>query len=143
MTHDSGNTYSIEVPANCNMIVFSNNGSSQSGNLKIPGDGSTYYMSSLSWDNNPGPTPTGEYVYYKNNSGWGSVNAYYWSDANITMTSWPGLPMEHVGNNVYKIVVPSEATMIIFNSNGQQTDNIPLNGYNKIYDNNQWYDYTG
>ncbi len=143
MTHVSGNTYSIEVPSSCNMIVFSNNGSSQSGNLTIPGDGSTYYMSSLSWDNNPGPTPTGEYVYYKNNSGWGSVNAYYWSDSNTTMTSWPGLPMEHVGNNVYKIAVPSEATMIIFNGNGQQTDNIPLNGYNKIYDNNQWYDYTG
>lgn len=146
MEHESGNVYSIEVPLNCNKIIFSNNGSSQTGNLTIPGDGATYYMSSQSWDSNPGPTPppvTGGYLYYKNNSGWNGVSAYYWSTENTTMTTWPGVPMESVGNNVYKVEVPAGATMIIFNSNGQQTGDITINGYNKIYDNNQWYDYLG
>lgn len=34
------------------------------------------------------------------------------------MTSWPGVAMESVGNNVYRIEVPSEATFIIFSDNG-------------------------
>ena len=47
------------------------------------------------------------------------------------------------GNNVYKVAIPSDATMIIFNSNGQQTDDIALEGVNKLYDTGKWWDYTG
>lgn len=93
--------------------------------------------------NPPVPPVEGGYVYFKNNNGWDSVNAYYWSYGNTTMTTWPGVPMESVGNNVYRVEVPAGATKIIFNGNGAQTDDIDLAGANKLYDNNQWYDYTG
>ncbi len=148
MTNVSGNIYSVEVPNECDMIIFSNNGASQTEDLQIPG--SNYIYQNGNWapytgpnpNPNPGPTPSGEYIYFRSN-GWGNVNIYYWSDANITMTTWPGVAMESVGNNVFRAQVPSDATMVIFNNGGDQTDDIALQGFNKIYDNGSWSDYTG
>ena len=70
--------------------------------------------------------------------------AYYWSKENTTMTSWPGVETENLGNNVYRVEVPSDATMIIFNNggNGSQTGNLTINGMNKIYENGTWSDYN-
>lgn len=63
------------------------------------------------------------------------------------MTSWPGVATESVGNNIYRVEVPSDATMIIFNNgsggSGNQTDDLTLEGYNKIYKNGSWSAYTG
>ncbi|MGN0460175.1 MAG: leucine-rich repeat protein [Ruminococcus sp.] len=42
MTNVSDDVYSIQVPAENNMIIFSNKGSSQTGNLAIPGDNYIY-----------------------------------------------------------------------------------------------------
>ncbi len=94
----------------------------------------------------PSTTPASKnYVYYKNTNNWSTVKAYYWSDDNTTLSSWPGVLCESVGNNVYRVEVPSEATKIIFNGGGNsnQTGNIDLEGYNKIYNNGSWSDYTG
>lgn len=84
-----------------------------------------------------------EYVYFKNTSGWSSVSAYYWSDANTTMTTWPGQAMEKVSDNVYRISVPSDAEMIIFSNNGSsQTSDLKIAGRGYIYDNGSWSKYT-
>ncbi|MEE1317884.1 MAG: starch-binding protein, partial [Ruminococcus sp.] len=99
-----------------------------------------------------GETPTTEpvttvpssenYIYYKNTNGWSTVNAYYWSDDNTTMTSWPGVAMTSIGDNVYRIEVPSDAQYIIFNNGSAQTGDLTLQGMNKIYKNGSWSDYS-
>ena len=148
MTHVSGSIYSIEVAKEYNKIIFSNNGQSQTDNLEIQGDNYIFNMSSKTWSPyTPGPTPPpvpGGYVYFKDSSNWGNIHAYYWSDSNIGMTTWPGLPMESVGNNVYKIAIPSDATKVIFNNggNGQQTGDLDIQ-VGKLFDNGSWFDYAG
>ena len=92
----------------------------------------------------PTTSPSGNYLYYKNTNGWGTVKAYYWSDDNTSLTKWPGVDMESVGNNVYRTKYPSAATYIIFSNNGSnQTSTITLSGANKIYKNGSWSTYNG
>ena len=95
----------------------------------------------------PATAPSGNYLYYKNTNGWSTVKAYYWSDSNTEMTSWPGVDTESLGNNVYRVEVPSDATYIIFNNgsggDGNQTGNLTISGMNKIYENGTWSDYNG
>ena len=95
----------------------------------------------------PTTVPSGNYLYYRNSNGWSTVKAYYWSDSNTEMTSWPGVDTESLGNNVYRVEVPSDATLIIFNNgsggDGNQTGNLTISGMNKIYENGTWSDYNG
>lgn len=87
------------------------------------------------------------YLYYKNTTNWSKVMAYYWSDSNTSMTKWPGVATESLGNNVYRVEVPSDATFIIFNNgsggDGNQTTDLTISGMNKIYENGSWSDYNG
>lgn len=49
-------------------------------------------------------------VAYDNSSTkWSKVNAYFWSDDNKEMTSWPGKKMTDKGNNIFDIEVPDGA----------------------------------
>ena len=93
----------------------------------------------------PTTAPSGNYLYYKNTNDWSTVKAYYWSDSNTEMTDWPGVETTSVGNNTYRVEVPSEATYVIFNDggNGSKTENLTISGYNKIYENGSWSDYSG
>ncbi len=157
------NVYYVDVPDDIDYVIFNNGESNQTENIRFEGIKKIYENGS--WSNfggtvtptQPQQTPTqaqtqpatsyvpvGNYIYYKNNDNWGEVKVYYWSDSNSSMTSWPGLHMEHIGDNVYKAEIPSEVTMVVFNNNnqGQQTPDIRLEGMNKIYDNGSWRDYT-
>lgn len=102
------------------------------------------------------PTPTTQpvtepeeehnYLYFKTTS-WTIVKAYYWSDSNENMITWPGVDTVSMGNNVYRAEVPAEATYIIFSNNGgngdNQTSDIKIEGFNKIYENGSWSNYNG
>ena len=147
--------YRIEAIANIDKVIF-NNGSQQTPDLTFPGVNKIYdngNWSDYSGGGNIVPTQPTEaqpnpandkYIYYKNNENWNEVKAYYWSDSNDNMVGWPGVHMESIGNNVYRVEIPSDATKIIFNNNnlGRQTDDLRLEGMGKIYDNG-WRDYTG
>ena len=92
----------------------------------------------------PTTAPSVKYLYYKNTNGWGTVKAYYWSDDNTSLTKWPGVDTTSVGNNTYRVEVPSEATYVIFNDGGNnKTGTLKIEGYNKIYENGSWSDYSG
>lgn len=92
----------------------------------------------------PTTQPESNTIYFKNTGNWSNVMAYYWSEDDTKMTTWPGEAMTSVGDNVYSIDLPSDATYIIFNSNGgAQTDDIKLQGFGKIYENGSWSDYSG
>lgn len=73
-------------------------------------------------------------VTFTNSFGWpGTISCYYWSDANQTMTSWPGVPMQNAGTNdfgetLYTLEIPSDATYVIFTNGSTQTVDIPFSG---------------
>lgn len=119
-----------------------------------------YYLAELTYEGSycgtytGGETPTEpettepaskNYLYYKNTNNWSTVMAYYWSESNTNMTTWPGVATESLGNNVYRVEVPSDATFIIFNngSDSKKTLDLPISGMNKIYENGSWSDYNG
>lgn len=68
-------------------------------------------------------------VYFKNTEGWSRVNAYYWSDSDTKLTSWPGVAMTNLGDGMYGLSLPEnfKGEYIIFNnaksatSGGDQT----------------------
>lgn len=82
-------------------------------------------------------------VAYDNSSTkWSKVNAYFWSDDNKEMTSWPGKKMTAKGNNIFDIEVPDGATYVIFNNGDSQTDDLRIADGNKIYSNGSWQNYS-
>ena len=87
------------------------------------------------------PVLDGDYIYYKNTQGWSAVKIYYWSDSDTNMISWPGEDMISLGDNVYAAEIPSSAQYVIFNNGSSQTQNITLQGVNKIYTDGNWSDY--
>lgn len=89
---------------------------------------------------NPSETST---VYYENTNNWSDVYAYYWSDKNEHMTTWPGTRMTNVKDNTYSIDIPSDAEYIIFSNRGSsQTDDLTIAGENMIYNNGSWTEYS-
>ncbi len=144
MTSVGDNVYSVEVPSDAQYIIF-NNGSAQTGDLTLEGADKIY--SNGKWSdydpNNTDPTdPVSEkYIYFYNSDNWSTVNAYYWSEANTAMTSWPGVAMESMGDSVYRIAVPTDAEYIIFNNGSSQTGDLPIVGENMIYKNGGWVEY--
>jgi alpha-amylase len=82
-------------------------------------------------------------VAYDNSSTkWSKVNAYFWSDDNKEMTSWPGKKMTDKGNNIFDIEVPDGAKYVIFNNGDSQTDDLMIADGNKIYSNGSWQNYS-
>lgn len=82
-------------------------------------------------------------VAYDNSSTkWSKVNAYFWSDDNKEMTSWPGKEMTDKGNDIFDIEVPDGAEYVIFNNGNSQTDDLRIADGNKIYSNGSWQNYS-
>lgn len=82
-------------------------------------------------------------VYYENTNNWSDVYAYYWSDKNEHMTTWPGTRMTNVKDNTYSIDIPSDAEYIIFSNRGSsQTDDLTIARENMIYNNGSWTEYS-
>lgn len=82
-------------------------------------------------------------VYYENTNNWSDVYAYYWSDKNEHMTTWPGTRMTNVKDNTYSVEIPSDAEYIIFSNRGcSQTDDLTIAGENMIYNNGSWTEYS-
>lgn len=171
-----GPYYAAIVHDEANMIIFNDNGGAQTDDLSIPGEFAIFDMSTNSWAGNladyfdvtkfptqgfdvpvvpgPGPTPTtpvepdpsGNYIYFRDAAGWGTVYCHYWSDNGGSV--WPGEQMENVGGNLYRFAVPNDYTgamyqNIVFNigSNATQTVNLTAE-LGRAFNNqsNQWED---
>ena len=139
-----GNIYGTTIPADAKYIIFTNGSGSQTSDITLNGLYKLY--DNGNWSDYgtkiEDPAPTKNYIYFKNTSNWSTVKAYYWSDSNTKMTTWPGMAMTNMGNGVYRIELPADAQYIIFtNGSGSQTGDITLKGMNKIYNNGSWSDY--
>ncbi len=73
-------------------------------------------------------------VTFTNSFKWsGTIYCYYWSDSDITMTAWPGAPMQSIGLNdfgesLYNLQIPQNAQYIIFTNGTNQTVDIQYSG---------------
>lgn len=146
MTAGTDNTYSVEIPSNAQYIIFTNGSGSKTDDLTLQGFNKIYENGSWSDYNVGGDDEviTTQTIYYQNTNNWSNVYAYYWSDSNKAITTWPGVEMTSIGNGTYSITLPSDADYIIFtDGNGSQTDDLTIAGDKKIYNNGSWSDYTG
>ena len=67
--------------------------------------------------------PEGVTVYYDNSrTAWSAVKIHHWS---VDATTWPGVQMDWVKDQIYKYTVPTGTTGIVFNDGaGRQTDDV-------------------
>lgn len=78
-------------------------------------------------------------VIFTNSFGWqGTISCYYWSDSDMSMTKWPGVPMQSIGTNdfgeqIYFLELPQGVTYIIFTNGSVQTIDIPYAGGEQKY----------
>lgn len=133
MTSASGKWYA-DIPMDAEYIIFSNGTEVEetarkqtadlmltaSANLYTGGAASGTWSTFTATDN---PDPVANRIYFNNNEawneGWTDVHAYYWSDTNTGMTSWPGQRMNNTASNksgTWYIDVPEGAEYIIFNN---------------------------
>ena len=114
-------------------IIFSDNGSNQTGNL-------TFVNKQIydCWGNavqGGGDDPSDYWtIYYDNSaSNWGTVKVHYWGGA--SQSTWPGVDMTSVGNNIYKANVPANTTGLVFNGGTDKQKTGDLNCANgHLYD---------
>ena len=94
-------------------------------------------------DPTPDPEPEMLTLYYVNNQGWSSVNAYAWADAPIV--AWPGeaatkTELTAKGYDVYSYTFDSSlAANIIFNGDGNQTADLVIDPSKPYFYIDQWY----
>lgn len=79
------------------------------------------------------------YIYLK--STWSSVNCHSWASAGGSETTWPGTAMESLGNGIFRIQLPEGHDCVVFNGDGQQTDDIQIQGTGMIWD-GSWQAYS-
>lgn len=83
--------------------------------------------------------PEAREVTFTNSFFWsGTIYCYYWSDSDVTMTAWPGTPMNGIGLNdfgesLYTLEIPENAQYIIFTNGSSQTVDILYEGGNCRY----------
>ena len=145
MSNVSGDVYTAEIPSDADYIIFNNGSGTQTDDLTLVGFDKIY--DNGNWSDYDGgtdePIPVDGNIFYQNSNNWSDVYAYYWSDSNTQLTTWPGVKMKSVGNGVYAIEVPEEAEYVIFNNgNGSQTGDLTLEGMYKIYNNGSWLIYN-
>lgn len=87
----------------------------------------------------PTTTPSNHTFTFTNSKWWsGTIYCYYWSSANTSMSSWPGVAMtksstNDYGQSVYTITIPTAAEKIIFNNGSSQTVDITIGTARRYY----------
>ena len=73
-------------------------------------------------------------AYVRANNDWDNLYCYMWNSGSDTNSSWPGVKMSYVGNNIYSYTYDKDYENIIFNNgDGDQTDDLIYPGEGNIY----------
>ena len=124
MTNLGNGVYSIDIDSSHTGVVFNNGSGTQTGDL-TPNFGQIFDNGTNSWSaydggngggNSGGDVVvSGDYVYFTDNAGWGTVYCHTWNTVGGT-TTWPGVQMENTGGNQYRVMVDGSHTMVKFNN---------------------------
>ena len=149
MTDEGNGIYSASIPSGATKVIFTKGDDSgktpdldlQAGKMYVDGNWTNVIGGSVVTPTH-GNVDTSK-VYFRNSNNWSPVKAYFWSDANPRMMSWPGNDMTDEGNGVYSASIPDGATKVIFTKGDDsgKTPDLDLQE-GKIYDNG-WSDYNG
>ena len=140
--------YSYKLPSEAEYVIF-NKGTGGDGNQTsdqtIPGD--NYVFKNGKWyvygEENNVVIPTTQTVYFVKPADWDAAYAHYWTGSNST--SWPGVEMTFVRDNIYSVEISSDYQNIIFNNNaGTQTGDMVIPGDGQCYDfaSDTWSEYV-
>ena len=159
MVKVDGDVYGIVLPEGAEWIIFSDGNGAQTEDIMLAGANKVYTYSDKTWSDYSGTIPENpsggtdtpdtpdepdasvDYVgniFFKNTKNWSKVNIYYWSTIDPKMVEWPGSEMNHLGNQIYGFTIPEGAEFVIFTDGSSQTDDITLDGLNKVYLNGKW-----
>ena len=145
MQSEGNNIYSATIPSGANHVIFTKgDDSGKTADLDLIAG---KMFAGNSWvdlpSNNPDQPQSGK-VYFRNSPNWSPVKAYFWSDSNLQMMSWPGNDMKSEGGNVYSADIPSGANHVIFTKGDDsgKTPDLDLQA-GQIYDNGVWSNYNG
>ena len=151
MTNEGNGLYSAKIPNGATHVIFTKgDDSGKTPDLDVePGkmykDGSWMDVEGGGSSTNPTtPTQGGSQgdttkVYFRNTANWSPVKAYFWSDSNTNMMTWPGNTMTNEGNGVYSAKIPNGATHVIFtkgDDSGKTADLDVMPG--QIYSDGSW-----
>lgn len=123
-----GDEYDVE-PIALDGYVTVHTPSNTSGTFQAENDKITFvYAKAVVPQTTPEVSVDENYVYFKNNSGWGSaINAYMFSSSTyVSNSAWPGAAMTQLGDNVYATEITGDFDMIIFNDGANQTADLTL-----------------
>jgi|GEM_PF-6729891 len=136
--------FRIQLPEGHTNVVFNGDGQ-QTGDIATQGTGMIWDGSWQPYTNNGGNNNnnndvvvSSDCIYFRDVNNWGSINCHSWSSGGEG-TTWPGTPMESLGNGLYKIQLPSGHTNVVFNGGGQQTGDLNAE-FGKAFNNSngQW-----
>jgi len=134
------NWYRLQLPTNVSSanIIFNDGQGNQTSDLFREGDGC--YRDGAWQDTCDVPLP-GIKVSFLKPADWAdTINIYYWEADPAPGIDWPGVPMTHLGNDIYEYQFPANVNSanIIFNDGqGNQTDDLNRNA-DGCYDGNAW-----
>jgi len=147
MTYVSGDIYKIELDTKYDMIIFSDNGSGQSADLKIPGSNQMFNYAQNNWNsysgsnnNNSGNNNNDQgsvKIYFVDTNGWGSAKAICWSNSNSNQRD--EITMQSCGDNKYVVNVDDKYDKLYFTNGNQKSQDfdIPKSGGTYTY-NHGW-----
>lgn len=145
MQSEGNNIYSATIPAGANHVIFTKgDDSGKTPDLDLQAGRMYANGSWMDVPSNTNPPQPGGKVYFRNSANWSPVKAYFWSDDEPQMMSWPGNDMTSEGGNVYSAEIPAGATKVIFTKGDDsgKTADLDLQA-GQIYDNGSWSSYSG
>ncbi len=80
------------------------------------------------------------YTYVLNEAGWNTVYCHYWNNGGSESSSWPGVQMEKISDNLYRFKLPTDSTgntfrNVVFNANSSpQTQDLVVEDF-KVFNN--------
>ena len=158
MTKEGDNIYSIVLPEGCEFIIFNDGNGTQTEDITLAGANKLYADGNWTdYSGNNTETPSEKptegtetpdepdtsityegNIFFKNTKNWSNVNIYFWSTVDPKMVEWPGAQMKHLGNDIYGFSLPEGVEYVIFTDGSSQTDDITLDGLDKVYLNGKW-----
>ena len=111
MTKCEDGCWQVEIPGNCDNVVFNNGEGDQTGDLLIPGDGATYDWIGNVW--RPAFIDPEQSITVYLDAGIRSLGTLYtcWQDGDGNEF---GIPMTHEGGSVYSAQVPEDLEVLGF-----------------------------
>ena len=142
MVSDGGSLYSAGIPADADRMIFNDGTGAQTADLELQTNLDIYVYGG-GWASMGEDAVADTTVYFRNTDGWDFVNVYYWdATSGGNLSSWPGVKMTLVEDDIYSAVISGEATHVKFNcATGPNDETSPRTGDVELPEDHNLYVY--